>query len=403
MICDECATDFFSENIFWIAAEPVIGAPVIDRFRAKSEAVLTIGEHPDGELIYKDGKTIMEEIIEFYSRLEEGEEEYDDMLWAIDNTLTELGISQEMEVQHILFSPSDLKILSEVFYLIEEILHRYSKVKAPVELYLKIANILNFVADKADIPAFSPKFREKVCQDIRREAEIYYDLAVDAAEGDIHPFLYKAKLLVEMGENQSAKKNLEKALKIDDESAQVKIEYVKILLEEKNFESAERLLNDLLDTEPENAMVWFLKAEELRKNGRWGGAIQFYDQAISRNQEMTEAYTKKARVLFDNQMVEEANEILDKALEIDSNFKPAWYWKAKVLHEMGRWGGAIQCLNEVLAIEPHMEDAWVLKGDILTERDLYEEALKAYEISLDIVPNLKEVIEKKKVCKEYIC
>ncbi len=400
LMCNECATDIFSENLFWIAAEPVIGKPIIDRLRYRSEAVLAIGEHPDGELVYKDGDTVMEEIIELYNALEKGEEDCYHVISVLSNTLSEMGVSEDMD--DAFFSPSDLKIFSEVFYLVGEIQHKYSDLKTGPELYLNIGNLLKYVGDKADKPDFSPEFREKICQDLWKEAERYYDLAIDVSQDDPLPHLYKGKLLLKMEKISEAKNHFQNALKIDDENNEIKIAYVEALLMEDNLEMAEKFLNEVLDSYPGHAKAWYLKGEELRKKGRWGGALQFYDQAISKNKELTDAYLMKARVLYGNQMTEEANEVLDRSLEIKPTFE-AWYWKGKILYEMGRWGGALQCLNEALDLEPHMEDAWVLKGDILTERDLYEEALEAYENSLEIVPNLKEVIEKRKVCKDYIC
>lgn len=403
MICNDCATKHFSENIFWIAASPVVGEPVINRLRKNSKTVLTIGENPEGEVIYKDGKMVMDQIIDFYEEIEDDVEDHHDILELLDNMMAEMGISEDRDkIMEIYFSPTDLKVLSEIFYLVEEIHHKQGKMPQLPGLYMKVGNLLSYVSDRANSPVFSPRFREKVCQDMLSEAERYYDLAIEKSDDDLRPYLFKGRLLMELGRHDEAMECLDKALEIE-ENDDVKIAYVELLLSRERTDEAEKFLNELLDSKPDEALVWFLKAEELRISGRWGGSIQFYDQAVNRDDGFIEPYVMKGRVLLENQMLQEANDILDRALEKDAESIEAWFTKAKVLHEMDRWGGALQCLNEVLSIEPHMEKAWILKGDILTEKELYEEALEAYELSLEIVPDLEKVIEKKKICKEYLC
>ncbi|MFO8110122.1 MAG: tetratricopeptide repeat protein [Thermoplasmata archaeon] len=395
LICDECADVLFTENIFWIAADPVIGGPVIDRFRDRSQGVLAIGEHPDGELIYKDGETVIQEIAELSQGLKDDRIEYKDAFRKLRNMLAELGVSDGME--NCLFSPSDLKIMNDIFYMVEEFLGKNPSVQGDPDFYIAIARLLEYDADKADRPVFSPKFRKKICYDLRKEAERYYDMAVE--ENNAHCFLSKGKLLLQMGETKEARDNFEKALIIDDKNLDTNIHYVKALLLEDELEIAEQALKELLDVGEENAVVWYLKGEEMRKTGRWGGALQFYDLAINKDEELTEAHLMKGRVLLENNMVEEAYEVLDSALESNSDSESIWYWMSKALHTMGRWGGAIQCLNEALDLEPHFTDAWMFKGDILAERDLYEEAMETYETALKIEPELKQVLEKKKVYK----
>ncbi len=394
LICDQCANVLFTENIFWLAPDPVIGGPNTDRSVHRSEPVLTIGGHPDGDLIYRDGEPIMDIVSHLKSASREGKMGISEILGRLHDILLDMGVSEDMG--RCFFSPGDFQVFAEIFYVVEDLSDRGGEEHGA--LYRNIAHLLEHTACKSDSPIFSPSFRERIRTDLMSEALRYCDMAGE--EDDIEYLLTRGNILLKMGREDEAKELFENILLMDNKNMDAGVYLARIRIREKDLEGAEGILNDLLDTHGESAMVWYLKGEVMREKGSWGGAVQFYDLAMSKDEGMVEAYTSKARVLLENGMIEEANAVLDTALELDEKSAEAWFLRSNILREMDRWGGAVQCLNEVLDIDPHLGDAWVLKGDILSDRNLFEEAFEAYETALMVAPELKYVIEKKKVYED---
>lgn len=399
-ICDDCAQSLFSENIFWIASSPVIGPPVTDRYKKDSEPILRIGDIPDDEVVFKEGEKTVDELKNI--DVEDMEpEDYESIQGRMDTIMTELGITEEYEPDNYLFSKETVQVFSEIFYTLEEIEHKFKKRKGLPSLYMRLANLFYYTMERADIPAFSPDMRKKITDDLFKEAEGYYQMAIDITEDYLLPYLNRGHLLLEKGEYSSARDQFENALDIE-EDLRVRKKLIESLIGLDELDRAEELVNELNKRSKEDAELWFLKGEVAREDDRWGGALQFYNQAMKFGMDSSQLYERKCDILSEREMYTQLNDLCDDYIDEDESNPTIWFFKADSLMEMDQWGGALQCVNDALSIDPQMAEAWNLRGKILKERGDFEEAIDNLDNALKLDPGLKEAEGNKDEAKKMM-
>ncbi len=399
LICTECATNLFGENIFWIASSPIIGEPVLDRYREDSEPILTIGERPGSELEFTAGFTTMEEVKNLFLN---DEKDMDEIQSALNKILAELGIPRDIDFKKYIYSPSDIDVFAEIFYSLEELKKQAGEFKELPDLYLRIANLFFYTAECADISAFEPVFRQKVVNDLLDESQICYQISISNSDDDYVHYRNMGFLYLRRRVYDESKKHFRKAIELNEKDVESYIGLARLLIEEEGYPKADKILDKIISLDRNDPRVWFIKGELTRLKGRWGGAIQLYNQTLKRDKSHIDAVLMKGRVLFKREMFDEANIIFNQMINEDDSDPRGWYWKGMTMHSMGKWGGALQCVNEALSIDSQMADAWKLKGDILMERKVFEEARLAYNNALEIKPKSKLVQDRKKKCEAHL-
>ncbi len=393
LICTECAQDLFSENIFWIASSPTIHEPVIDRYKQDSEATLRVGDVPDDELEFLEGEDTLTEIKNIDVD-ELDSEDYIRVQKRLNTILAEMGVTNNFNPDVYVFSDKDVKVFSEIFYLVEELEHKFTELQGWSNLYLKIGNLFFYTGKKADTSAFEMEFREKVTDDLFRESEGYYSLAIETSEDKIFPHLNKGLLHLERGEISGSKERFETVMEIDPDNFKGKLGLIKTLIKLEKLDEAENELNILLEENNEDKEIWYLKGEIAKLRDRWGGAIQFYNQCLKIDFEFQDALIKKCKILLGRGMYSQANNTFDEYIKENKYNPEVWFGKAIALYEMDKWGGAIQCINEALVLDPQIKEAWVTKGDILGDKKQFDLAIESYENALKIDPDFQEAKEK---------
>ncbi|MFO7991989.1 MAG: tetratricopeptide repeat protein [Thermoplasmata archaeon] len=402
LICSDCARGLFSDNMFWIAASPVIGPPVIDRCKEDSEPTLTIGERPGDELQFRGGKKTLAEVKELMEKRGSSYSE-ENIFQRYDRILVEMGVPKHIDFDHYIYSRESVRVFTEIFFAVEEIREDNNASLYAPGLFLRLGNLLHYTSKKTDDSAFEPKFRHKAVDDLVEEAKSYYEIAEKLSEKpDIHGYNNLGKLHLDNGEYESAKDNFQRALRIDKDNFDTRIGLTKSLIGQEQPEEAERVVDQMLKKFSDKPDVWYLKGDISFVKDVWGGAIQFYNQALSKDDTFHKARMAKAKVFHEKGMLQEANDELDDLIEKDESNAEAWYMKADILDRMEKWGGAIQCLTQALSLDPQMIRAWDLQGDILVEQEQFEEAFEAYNTSLKIYPNREEIVKKKKECEEMM-
>ncbi len=398
-ICTDCAQGLFSENIFWVSASPTIHEPVIDRYKKDSEATLRVGEVPDEDLEFLEGEDTLTEIKNI--NVEDLESnDYIRIQKRLNTILAEMGVTNSFEPDKFVFSDRDVKVFSEVFYLVEELEHRFKKPQGCGKLYLKIGNLFFYTAKVADSCAFEMEFRDKVRKDLLKEAEGYYSLAIETLEDEIFSHYNKGLLHLEKNDISEAKERFENVLDIDPDNFSGNLGLIKTLIRLERLDKAEEKLNNILEEHDEKKDLWYLKGEIARSRDRWGGAIQFYNQCLKLDFDFKDAWIQKSEILIERGMYSQANASYDEYLKENKYDPEAWFGKARALYNMDKWGGAIQCVNEALAIDPQIKEAWVKKGDILSDKQQYDLAVDSYENALKIDSDYQEAKEKLEKTKE---
>lgn len=396
LVCTECATELFGTNIFWIVSSPMIGNPVIDRYREESEPVLTIGERPNGELEFSSGDTTHDEIKNLYSEYND-DPEY--IQHTLNKILTELGVPRDTDFDKYLFSPRDADIFAEIFYSLEEYKKSGVVYDEDSDLNLRIANLFFYTSHCADISAFEPSFRSRVVEDLSNEARRFYDISLSDTETPA-AITNLGALLLRRGKYDESRELFENHMELLEERPESMVYLAELYLCMEESDKADRILDRLISDVKDDPQIWFMKGEVIRHQGRWGGAIQMYNQALKLKPGYADAIMMKGRVLMEEDMYDEADIVFNQMIKINDSDPRGWYWKGKAMHHMGKWGGALQCINEALSMDAQILDAWELKGDIIFERKVFEEAAIAYKNALELEPESKILEEKLKGCEE---
>lgn len=375
-LCTECAKDAFSENIFWIACDPLISKPVINRFRDHSETILTIGERPT-EILFEQGQTVEEEIGTFNPK---SEKEYKIIHEKMNSTLGEMGVSKEFKKENYLFSKKDMKVFSNLFLKLEKIERDFSDTKGLASLYLRFGNLFFYNAMKSDIGIFEPEFRDKIVNDMFKESEGFYTLAIQSDQND--PIFHKnmGKLLLRKDEADRAIESIESSLELE-ESLESKKLLVKALIKSGNLEETEAKLEEL----DEDDDYWLLKGDIAKARGGWGRSIQFYEESSG-----DKAYIKKADLFLQNERYEPALEAYSEYLKRDENNHKALKAKARCLFELNRKEEALNHMKKSISIDPQDDEKWFMLGDMMEDKEETDEARKAFQNATEINPENKD-------------
>lgn len=266
-LCTDCSKDAYAENIFWIACDPLITKPVVDRFREHSEVILMIGDGTD-EILFEQGKTVDEEIDSFEP---ENQKEYKIVHEKMNSILGEMGVTKDFDRDNYLFSKKDVKIFSKLFLKIEKIEHQFSDTEGLSALYLRFGNLFFYNALKSDVGHLEPEFRKKIVNDLCKEAEGFYTLAIRS--DDRNPTAHKnmGELLLEKDDYERAIDHIKRSLEqqVDTEAKKL---LIKAMIHSDKLDEAEKKLDEL-DKDDD---YWILKGDIHKHKGGWGRAIQLY-------------------------------------------------------------------------------------------------------------------------------
>ncbi len=375
-LCTDCAKDAFADNIFWMACDPLISKPVINRFREHSETILTIGERPT-EILFDQGQTVEEEIESFDP---EDENDYKSVHEKMNSILGEMGVSKEFKRENYLFSKEDMKVFSQLFLKLEKIEHEFSDTEGLDSLYLRFGNLFFYNAIKTDIGIFEPGFRDRIVNDMLKESEGFYTLAIHAEHDN--PISHKniGKLLLKRDKNEKAVESIKKSLDLE-ESLETQKLLVKAFIKSEKLQEAEERLEDL----DEDDDYWILKGDLAKARGGWGRAIQFYEESSG-----DEAYIKKADLFLKNERYEPALEAYSEYLKRDENNHRVLKEKAKCLLELGRKEEALNHIKKSISIDPQDDEKWFILGDLMEDKGQTDDAKEAFQNAVKLNPENKD-------------
>lgn len=406
-LCSRCAEEFLSDNIFGLIASPLICSPPIDRYKKDSEPILTIGERPEGELIFEPGEKVLEELksIEIEEIDEKSYERFENRMNVI---LAEMGVSKDIDFDSYLFSKEDTKVLSQIYYCLEELEHEDQEKKGCSTLYLRLANLFYHSYRCADTSLLELDFKRSIKDDYKEKAEGYYELAVEASGEDHEDKIYalrnRAYLLLECGETGRAEDIFEEALSIDPDDLKSRLGLVKLFLEEDRLEEAETYIEESMDDFEDVPEGWFLKGELAGKRDRWGRAIQFYNNSLDleEGKRAVPALLSKGSLFLKNDRLGKAAETFEKVLEMDEENIDALEGLSEIKEKQGDSGEALRWLNKALAEDSHRKDLWTKRADVLKGMGNYKKAVKDYENALKIDSEYGPAVEGKEECMDEL-
>ncbi len=379
-LCTDCAKEAFSDNIFWTACEPLITEPVVNRFREHSETILTIGEREEN-ILFEQGETVEEEIESFDP---EKEKDYRTVLEKMNSILGEMGVTKDLKKDDYFLSKKDVQVLSKLFLKIEKIEHEFSDIEGNSSLYLRFGNLFFYTALKSNIDIFEPDFRDKIVNDMFREAEGFYTLSIRAEEGNDTAHKNMGQLFLEKEEPERALESIKKSLNLNEDEETKKL-LIKALIKSNKLKEAEGKLDEL----EEDSEYWILKGDINKEKGGWGRAIQLYQES-----DLDQAIKKEAEQFLENERYDKALKAYDKYLEKQENDHTALKGKARCLFELDKKDESLDQIKKSISLDGQDDEKWFIFGNILEDREEIENAKDAFQNAFKLNPKNKEAKEK---------
>lgn len=397
LICNNCVKELFTRNLFWIDVRPILGSPVIDRYREDSEPVLRIGDIPGDEVEFKVSSPIKDELKSFVIDIDK--EDYKRTENKLSMILAELGIQEEFESESYVFSKEDTEVFSEIFFIVEKLEHKFSNEDGVISLYNQIGNLFFYTGINVDSYGFEKGLRKRLKDKFFEEAEGYYEMALNIDNNNITVQKNKGYLYLKKKEYAKAKENFQNIYKSDVDA---KLGLIRSYISLNKYEKTEKHLKEIFEENKDNPEIWYLRGKLEENKGRWGGAIQNYNQALDIRKDHFKSFISKTDILLDKNMYSQANQLYDDYLKIDDLNQEIWFKKGKALFEMGKWGRAIQCIDKSLILDMQNPEAWLFKGHILLDEEDFEAAKSAFENALKINPRLEEAQQGIKKIKKKL-
>lgn len=181
----------------------------------------------------------------------------------------------------------------------------------------------------------------------------YYDEAIEKKPGSIKPRMKKAEALLEFGDPERAKENIEK----------------------------------VLDKDTENPTAWTVLGRAYHDTGKYDEEIEAYDRALDINDDHVEAWKGKGATLYEQGLYDEAELCFDRVLEVEPKDEGAWNNKGLCLMKKGEYQEALNAINNALSISPDFIDALINKTLVLENQNKISKALQIVERLLALRPD----------------
>lgn len=221
---------------------------------------------------------------------------------------------------------------------------------------------------------------------IKKDYELAYVTVCNALqkyEDNYELNFLKADILQELGKDDDALKQYDKAIEINgtDFSAYNNEAYIYNKL--KNYKEGLRYANTAIELEPYAAHGYKNKAAALLGLELYEDCLEACEEALNKYVYLTEAYIIKMRAFIDINLMDEALEVFNRAISCGLKEGGLYYEKARALMYLKRYDEAIQNCKLALAEDENKADYHYTKALCLYFKDHYEEAKEVFEKVID--------------------
>jgi len=209
----------------------------------------------------------------------------------------------------------------------------------------------------------------------------YYNKAIKEEPLDARAWFNKGSLLINLGKYKEALKCFDKVLDIAPNmiGGKVYIEKANTFSKLKKHKKTIEYYEKYLQIDSTNADVWTNKAVALGEIKRYEEAVITLDKAIELMPLNLRLWGNKVLFLYALRKYEKVIECCDKMLEIDPNCIGALNEKGMAFKEMKRYTEALECFDKAIEIDPEMAEAWMNKSQTLGKLKRYKDALECHE------------------------
>lgn len=186
------------------------------------------------------------------------------------------------------------------------------------------------------------------------------------------------------GDNDQAEILYRKALHVDPDHGELRVNLALALLAGGKFEEALTHIRAALSLNEKNAVAHFTCGTILGKLKRHVDAITSFDRALAINPGYARARAGRGSALGELKRFDEALAEYDKALSIDPRSAETWSSRGNVLGDLERYGEALESFDRALGIDSGSTETWTNRGVILGELKRFGEALTCFDKALSI-------------------
>lgn len=133
----------------------------------------------------------------------------------------------------------------------------------------------------------------------------------------------RAEVNLSLGREKAALSDFQKATDLAPKNLTYKVTLAKVYMEKGQHNSARRLLSQVLTDDPLNAEAMILRGRALGKSGDFTGALNDLDQAVSLTNSAS-AYAERALVLARNNQPEQSLEDMDTSIQRAPKTARSW-------------------------------------------------------------------------------
>lgn len=169
------------------------------------------------------------------------------------------------------------------------------------------------------------------------------------------------------------------------------------LLQLGQYDQALNSLDKALKIQEENAELWYFKGKTLENLGNFEEALISYEEAIKLNGRYYQALDGKAIALMKlnkeenkEENEEEAFNSWEKAFEINPNYFQGWLNRGLILISKDQYNEALENFDKAIEINNDYYHAWLVKARLDADFGRYQEALKIWNKLFADFNNKKE-------------
>lgn len=277
-----------------------------------------------------------------------------------------LGLTQHPTSVDLRLFQVEIYVFEEKLELAEKLINELQSIEHfNEEIHIQKANILS----------------KKGChQEAVKELEIALEMTED--EADIYSMLGMEYLFVENFEQ--AKTCFEKCLGIDPEdfSALYNIVYCFEFLEKPD--EAIRFLNGFIEKNPYSEIAWHQLGRQYASIGMLHEAIRAYDFANLIDENFTGAYLEKGKVLEELKRYREAVQNYKVTLSLDDPSSFALLSIGRCYEQINKPKLAIRYYNEAVHIDPLLDKGWKAIAKFHIKYKNYPKALDAIQKAINL-------------------
>lgn len=175
----------------------------------------------------------------------------------------------------------------------------------------------------------------------------------------------RASLLETMGKHDEA---LEKANSTQD-LAKVWYNRAAVLRNEGKFDEALGAYDKAIELDPQDAEAKIDKGITFLVMGKFNESLAAFDEALAIEPNSSYTWIEKGLVLSRMEQFNESLKAYEEALRMDPTNPSAWTGRGSTLSQMGRYDVALQAFDKVIEIDPTylgISGVWFDKGEALT-------------------------------------